>query len=640
MDFPDDKRDEVIRYVADKYGAYHVTNIIAFGTFQGKSAIREVARILKTPETIVSELTAEVSESDNSLSEYIANHQDRYQRLIQNPEINLLLGIAERIAGLPKHVSTHAAGIIISDRDIREYSPVQTGLLGLYQTQYEASDLEALGLLKIDFLGIRNLSIIHKVIDAIKITTGETIDIYKLPTDNQKTFQLLRDVHTLGIFQLESQGMMNLLKQMQIKDFDDISLCVALFRPGPMENIPSYLKRRFGKEEVTYPHPDLAKILDGTKGIIVYQEQILQIARDFAGYSLGQADVLRRAVSKKKEDVLIAERARFVAKCQEKGHDSALGNQVYDYIVKFANYGFNKSHSVVYALVAYWMAYLKANYPAEFMAVLMDYAIGSAQATADYLRECSRLGIRILPPRINESDKYYRKEQDGLRYPLLGIRNIGQSIAIRLIDARGEQPYVDFTDFVLRTKDVNSRAIESLIHAGAFDDFGLTKRTLIENLKPLQSYAMLGGDTGNSKFVYTILPEFSFDDLMAKEKELLGVNIGHHPLDHFLIALGKLHCLFPSDLAPDQIGSTKIAGVLTRIKTIKTKRGDEMAFLEFEDRFASVEAVLFSEGYRRYGPKLIRGNVFMIQGNLESRNNKIQLIIQDIRTAEEATSLH
>lgn len=630
MDFPDDKRDEVIRYVVDKYGKDHVTNIVAFGTFQGKSAIRDAARILKINDTIIDEITSGVSEADNSLSLYKAKNLEKYNYLMNDSSIRELLEVSEKIEGLPKHISTHAAGIIITDEVITTYSPVQNGLMGMYQTQYEASDLEAIGLLKIDFLGIRNLTIIQKVLSTIESETGVSIDIYKTPMDDEKTFELLRNVRTLGVFQLESKGMMNLAGRMQISNFDDIAVCIALFRPGPMENIPAYLERRFDPKKITYLHPDLIPILQDTKGIIIYQEQIMQIANLFAGYSLGEADVLRRAVSKKKEDVLIKERQMFVRKCLEQNRSEKVANEIYDYIVKFANYGFNKSHSVVYALVAYWMAYLKANYPSYFMGSLLDNALGSASATNDYIRECRKLSIRVLPPKINHSMKYYVRENGELRYPFLGIRGVGPVIADKLESIMAEGKITSFINFVRRSEGINSKAIEAMVLVGMFDDFKQNKQTLINNLRQIESFVSFNQFSEDDKFIYLESEEFGFDYLNKVERDLLGVNLSYHPLKDYAETIEKQGYVTPSEIEDLKLDHYRVAGVLLRVKTIKTKNGDEMAFVEIEDQFAAFEGVVFSDTWKRFENLLQKGKSLLFEGNLELRQNKKQLVIQTV----------
>ncbi|MBN2503733.1 MAG: DNA polymerase III subunit alpha [Bacilli bacterium] len=635
MDFPDDRRDEVIRYVVDKYGKDHVANIVAFGTFQGKSALRDVARVLNTKDLIVDEITKYVGETDNSIAEFEKDQPDKYAHLIEIPEVKRLFDVAKKIVDLPRHISTHAAGIIITEQVMSDMVPIQPGLMDMFQTQYEALDLESLGLLKIDFLGIRNLTTIDKVIDLIAEKTDTTVDIYKIPFDDKKTYQLLCDVKTLGIFQLESKGMMSLLRQMQIREFADISTCIALFRPGPMENIPSYIRRRNHQEPVTYPHPDLERILSGTQGIIVYQEQIMQIANEFAGYSLGEADVLRRAVSKKKEAILIEERYKFVSKCKERGHSEVLSNQIYDYIVKFANYGFNKSHSVAYSVVAYWMAYLKANYPGYFMAVLMDSAVGSQTATQLYIGECRDLGIRILPPRINRSGKSYRLEETGLRYPYLGIRNIGSVVAERIDQIQAQGEINSFIDFVYRAKDLNVRVIESLIMVGVFDDFGETKQTLIENLRQIIISLNMAQKPEDIGFVYIKYPEYPEEYLLAQEKELIGFNLSYHPLAKFAERNHENGLKLLSSVELKERSETNFVALLKRVKVIKTKNGEEMAFLELEDMYQRVDAVLFPATYRQFGKNLSSDMILHIVGHVEIRNTKTQIVIDNLKEIKE-----
>ncbi|MFA5036303.1 MAG: DNA polymerase III subunit alpha [Candidatus Izemoplasmatales bacterium] len=634
MDFPDDRRDEVIRYVVDKYGKDHVVNIVAFGTFQGKSAIRDTAKVLGINQTIVEEITGYISEAGNSIDEFKINNPKKYQFLLENPDTFDLLTISERIAGLPRHISTHAAGIVITDHDIREYAPIQNGLMGMYQTQFEMTDLEKIGLLKIDFLGIRNLTTIDRVLRLIEAKTQTKINIYKIPIDDAKTFKLLQDVNTLGVFQLETSGMMNLVRRMQIQTFEDIAVCVALFRPGPMDNIPSYISRRNNQETVIYPHPDLEKILKETYGIIVYQEQILQIANEFAGYSLGEADVLRRAVSKKSEATLVKEREKFVRKCGEKHYSQPVANEIYDYIVKFANYGFNKCHSVVYALVAYWMAYLKANYPTYFMAVLFDSVVGSAKATADYIKECRKLKIKVLPPRINESQKHYTLENGNLRFPYAGIRNIGNVVADKITEIKGDVPFAGFLDFIKRAPDMNSRVVESMIMCGMFDDFPQTKKTLINNLKQLGNFIKLGGYAGKETFVYLEEDEYDFDYLLEQEKELIGINLSYHPFTRYAEVIEKNHLQVISDITETTTGQVRIAGMINRVKKIKTKSGNEMAFVELEDEFNTIEGTLFAREYANHVTLLNKGQVVIISGFMEKRDNKQQIIINQIQPIE------
>jgi len=635
MDFPDNKREEVIEYVVKKYGKDHVTSIITFGTFQGKSALRDTARILGLNESVISEVTSYIAETDNSIDSFEESNPTKYHNLMNNQEMKHLFEVAKKLVGLPRHTSTHAAGIIITKDPITTYTAVQPGLLNMYQTQFEASDLEKLGLLKIDFLGLRNLTTIQNVLDTIESQTGESIDIYKIDLEDQKTYKLLQDVSSLGVFQLESQGMMSLMRRMQIKTFEDISTCIALFRPGPMESIPSFIARREGKESVSYLAKELEPILSSTEGIIIYQEQIMKIANEYAGYSLGEADVLRRAVSKKKESILVSEREKFIFKCKELGRDENIANQIYDYIVKFANYGFNKSHSVVYSLVAYWMAYLKANYPTYFMATLLDASIGSQTATADYIKECRKLGIRILPPTINQSKKYYGRENSDLRYPLLGIKNIGGIVADRLVESFAARPYLDFIDFMRRAKDINSRVVESLIMVGMFDEFGITKQTLIENMKQITSYVNLPTLENMASFVYITYPEYDYSVLQKAEKDLIGFNLRYHPLNKFSTKIDKDHLLTVSDILTRSNEFVDFVAYIDKIRLIKTKHGDTMAFLVLEDAYSSIEAVVFPKDYEKFSEKVIAYQIAEIVGKLEERNNQLQVLIKSIKIWEE-----
>jgi len=628
MDFPDNKRDEVIRYVVEKYGKDKVTSIITFGTFQGKSAIRDVGRILDTSSVIIDDITKKVSQSNNSIEQFQEDHPKDYQYYMNNPDINRLITIAKKLTGLVRHVSTHAAGVIISKDSIRNYSPVQPGLLDMYQTQYEASDLESLGLLKIDFLGIRNLTIISDVVDMVKKNTGKNIQVYKLPLDDPKTFKLLKDVKTLGIFQLESEGMMHLMRQMKLDTFEDIATCISLHRPGPMENIPAFIRRRNKEEMVDYLHNDLIPILRPTHGIIVYQEQIMKIANQFAGYSLGEADVLRRAVSKKYKATLEKERTKFVNGVVDQGHSRSLGEKIYDYIVKFANYGFNKSHAVAYSYVAYWMAYLKANYPSYFLAVLLDFQIGSVTGTKKYIRECKSMGIDVLPPKINASGVTYQYEEKGLRYPFMAIKGIGQVMAEKIVDIQSQGQINGFIDFYARAKELPKNVIETLIHANVFSEFGVNKHTLIENLDRIEAFVQFHYD-GDS-FRYVDYDEYDYETMEAKERELLGINFEYHKIHQFDDLIKRKHLSVLSDIMNEDMGYVSFVAVLTDIREITTKKNDQMAFLRLEDDVSQIDGVLFPRQFEHYNPQIKAQNVYYIQGKKEMRNQYLQVIIDKI----------
>ncbi len=635
MDLPDDKRDEIIKYVRDLYGINKVASICTFGTFQSKSAIRDTARVLEVDGVIINQIMKETDRS-STIKEMIENSPVIQNIMNQNNQAKNLLEIAAQIEGLHRHVSTHAAGILVTEGNLVENTPVQSGLLNMMQTQYEGKDLEDLGLLKIDFLGLRNLTSIDKIVTMINEKENLNLDTYKIPLDDKKTFDLLKRVETTGIFQLESQGMRSLIGQMQIDNFEDIVTILALFRPGPMENIPSYIRRRFGKEKVTYPHKILEEILKPTNGIIIYQEQIIKIASNFAGYSLGEADLLRRAVSKKQGDILEKERNNFVSKATQRNHDEKTSNIIYDYIVKFANYGFNRAHSVAYAVVSYWMAYLKANYPKYFISVLTSSVIGSESQMRNYIFESNKLGVKVLRPSVNKSTAYFNPEGEDLRYPLLGIKNLGRNTVKSLLDERANGDFESYFDFITRTNSfLNKRVLESLINAGALDDFNYSKRTMIENLEEVISFSQYGSFIGKDQFVLENVAEYEYSDLEEREKQVLGFNLFMNPLIEFTDYINKHKLKKPSNVIEEDIGKeTRVIGVLSYIKKIKTKNGKEMAFITIQDEYTKLNAVLFTSIYLENKDNLFKNKVYLFKGRPEIRNNEIQLIADNIHLME------
>jgi DNA polymerase-3 subunit alpha len=507
----------------------------------------------------------------------------------------------------------------------------------MIQSQYEMGVLESLGLLKIDFLGLRNLSSIDSIVKLVEENEGTKINIYEIPVDDPLTYELLRRVETVGVFQLESQGMKSLIGQMQMREFEDIVAVLALFRPGPMENIPSYIRRRNGVEKVTYPHPVLEEVLKNTNGIIVYQEQILKIAALFAGYSFGEADVLRRAVSKKSESALEAERKNFVSKSLERGHSNELSNEIYDYIVKFSNYGFNRAHSVAYAFVAYWMAYLKANYPKYFISVLTSSVIGSESSTRNYIYEAYKLNVKVLPPSVNFSTEIYRPLKNDLVFPLLGIKNVGRKNVSSLLEERQKGKFKSYVDFISRTHTfLNKRVLESLIKASALDEFGLTKHTMIERLEEVINFSQLGGFIDSEEFVIDQIPEYIYETLESFEKDVLGFNLVMNPLVKHQDYISKHNLLLPATLSVDFVGKEiRIMAILSYIRKIKTKNGNEMAFITLEDSFSKIDGVLFTNVYQLVKDDLFKGKVYLFKGKVEQRNNNLQLVIDKIHKMEE-----
>ena len=631
MDLPDDKRDQIIEYVRDFYGVERVASICTFGTFQSKSAIRDTARVTGFEGVLLNQLTKE-SDNHSSISDMIESSKKVQNIMSQNSDARVLLERASKIEGLYRHVSTHAAGIIVTEEEMMKHTPVQSGLLDMLQTQYEASDLESLGLLKIDFLGLRNLTSIQRICDLIEEKEHKKINPYTIPLHDKKTFDLLKRVETTGIFQLESRGMRSLIGQMQIDAFDDIVTILALFRPGPMENIPSYIKRRNKEEKVTYPHEVIEEVLKSTNGIIIYQEQIIQIASLFAGYSPGEADVLRRAVSKKSESILRKERSHFITKAKAKGRDEKTSNLIYDYIVKFANYGFNKAHSVAYAMVSYWMAYLKANYPKYFISILTTSVIGSVNSMKEYIYEANQLGVHILKPSVNYSTAIFNPEKNNLRYPLLGIKNVGVNSVRDLLQIREDGLFKSYFDFVQRVhKTLNKRVIESLIFAGALDEFNLSKQTMVEQLEEVINFSTYGDFIKQDDFVVKELEEYSYDQLKAFEQQALGFNLFVNPLNRHQDYIKKHKLFKTTDITKDMVGKeVRFVSILSRIREITTKNNQKMAFITVEDEYKKLNGVLFTNQYKAFENQLVRDAVYLFKGKIEYRNNELQVIINNL----------
>ena len=608
IDFPDDKRDFVINYVKEKYGSEHVCYISAFGTFQLKSSVRDLFRIngydTKYIETVVRIL--ERNASDDEIVSELGNH----------PELIELIQIAKKIEGLPRHISTHAAGIILCENSLLESVPLRQGLNQMYQSQLEASDLEQLGLLKMDFLGIRNLSIVYDMIKEIKKTNPD-FDIRKIPFDDEATFKLLQQGDTLGIFQLESVGITNVIKKMKPSHFEDLVAVLALYRPGPMDNIDTYISRKHG-EKFTYLHPMLEDILKDTYGIIIYQEQIMRIAQVFAGYSLGEADVLRRAVSKKKKEVLDAERERFVSHSTKKGYDEEIANNIYDYIAKFADYGFNRSHSVAYAIFTYQMAYLKANYLNIFLSKLLNNVIGNDSELANYIKYTISKGINVISPDVNTSTTRFRISNNKLLMPINSIHSIGGVVADKIIKERLNGKFVDFFDFKRRMgSEVNARMLENLINASFFDSFGVTHAYLLQNIESDYEEYISEEESINN------VSEFSFLELQEKEFSALGFNLKYDIFVRYETLFTNYKATMPSDLVVDK--KVNVIGQIKRVKTITTKKGDQMAFVTLDCNHQLLDVVIFNEVYKEYKNVLESKKLVLFNGIVRCREGNIQL---------------
>lgn len=627
MDFPDDKRDVIIDYVRDKYSLENVSSIVTFGKFAARSSIRDVAKILNLRTEYLDEVLKYVPVNASNLRK-LSTGKD-LAKLRQNfKEIDQLLDYASSIEGLPRHTSTHAAGIIISDKPITEYTAIQKGIGGIYQSQYEAKDLEEIGLLKIDFLGLSNLKILKNTVDLVKKYENIDINLYDLEYDDKDVFALLASGDTDGVFQLESRGVRDVLRKLKVKDFEDVIATLALYRPGPMENIPEYIKRSHSGE-FKYVHPDLESILKPTYGIIVYQEQIINIAHQFAGYTLSEADLLRKAVSKKDHELLENERTRFVQKCALKNYSKEDANQIYDYFVKFANYGFNRSHSVAYAMVAYQCAYMKVKYPKYFMSVLLSNSVGSEKSTEKYLRECRKLGIKILPPDINKSLNTYSVLKDSVQLPLISIKNLGKATTKRIIELRSENEFANYLDFVNRTKGiVNQSLVEKLINASALDQFNLPKKVMINKYADAVKYADYGELIGELSFNYGAKTEFTHDELIDNERNALGFNIKYNFMGKFEDIIKKNNLDSLADI--EYKSKIKFIARISKVKKINTKNGKNMAFVTLEDDTRILDSVIFPMEFTQYDKLLIRGECCLFQATMETNRDRTSLIINKI----------
>ena len=627
-DFPDNRRDEVIRYMGEKYGKSKVAHIGTFGTFGPRLAIRDVARVMKLNNVYLEEILHYVPTTCGTIKEALENPIFN-KMYVENDEVKYLVDVVIKLENLPRHVSIHAAGIIMADGELSDYTALQEGINGLYQTQFEASDLEELGLVKIDFLGLKNLTIIQDILDVIK--KEEKIEINKIPLDDKKTYQMIASGDTDGIFQLESGGMRNVLINLKTSEFNDIVNALALYRPGPMEVIPSFIKRKFGKEEIKYLHNDIKDILEPTYGTIVYQEQILLIAQRFAGYSLGEADILRRAVSKKKSDVLLKEKEKFVAGAMNKGYKKELALDIYNYILKFANYGFNKSHSVAYSMISYQMAYLKVNYYKEFMTVLMSNSIGKNHLLKSYFSNCLKRKISILPPSVNESTSDFVLNDNSIYGSLLLVNGLGDTTVSNLVSERNQNGlYENYDSFILRTSSIlNKKNVEMLIYAGALDCFKIPRKQMIieyEKSLELASYGeMFKEQLINHEFSDE---EYTFEEMSRNEQIALGFNIKYDVFKQYAEIKKKYKTVNIDSL---ELGSTM--NILFRIDSfnvIKTKKGDEMAFITISDETSIIDGVLFPKVYETVKNDLEINLIALGTVHTERRKNKIQCVFEKI----------
>lgn len=660
IDFCYDRRGEVIEYVKRKYGADHVAQIVTFGTMAARAAVRDVGRALGMPYGEVDRVARLIPHEPNVTIADALQKSELHTLYDSSPETKRLLDIAMMLEGMPRHASTHAAGIVITEQPTSYYVPLSTNG-DTVVTQYDMDTDAALGLVKFDFLGLRYLTILADAERAVR-ETDSSFSLAKIPIDDAAAYRLMSEGRTNGIFQLESSGMRQLLSQMKPRTLEDVIAAIALYRPGPMDSIPRYIAARNGSSTVTYDVPALKKILSVTNGCIVYQEQVMQICRELAGYSFAHADVVRRAMAKKKADVMAAERAAFEAGAAARGVPAETAKKVFDDMVGFASYAFNKSHAAAYALIAYRTAYMKAHYMPAYMAALMTSVLSDTVKLGEYIGECQQAGIAVLAPDINESGVYFSAVGNNIRFGLLAVKNVGAPFAEKVLTERKNGTFSDFEDFVNRmaeTGDLNRRQMESLIKCGAFDNCGTYRSRLLASYEQMISAAsarVRGNLTGQmdlfsssaalpqSGFSYPELPDFSGKEKILLEKESMGMSFSGHLLDDYREQAKMHHCISVAALLQsyseesgesDQYRdgqSVSVLGAVGKCTSKKTRSGEEMAFFLLEERYATMEIVVFPKLLQRYHEAILSGNVVLAGGHLSFREGeKPKLILETLQ---------
>ena len=618
IDFEDNKRNEVINYCINKYGAKKVAPIITFGTLGARQILRDIG---KTSNVNVDYL-CKLIDSRLTLKENLNNKKiDEYLNI--NQDIKKVYQISMHLEGLKRHTSIHASGVIMSEIDLDDIIPLYYHD-NIYLTGYTMEYLEDLGLLKMDFLGLSNLTYIHNILKEVNLSFDD------IPLNDKEALKIFYDVNTVGIFQFESKGMCNFLNKLKPNSFDDIVSALAMYRPGPMDNIDTFVNRKKGKEKIEYIVKELEPILNSTYGIIVYQEQIILIANVLANYSLGEADILRRAMSKKKEDILLQEKDKFVKRSVENGYKEEDAIKVYDLILKFANYGFNKAHSVAYAVIAYKMAYLKAHYPLLFMKQLLSMVIGNEEKTKEYIYECKKNNIKILPPSINLSEESYIIYNNSIVFPFSNIKNIGISNVKTILNERSKGKFKDIFDFIKRCK-LSKNVLESLIDSSCFEEFKINKKTLHSNLDELINYSEIG-----ELIIDELKPElkeeeeYSLNELLNLELYTFGFYLTNHPVTQYK---NKYNSLDLNKLENYLNRNIDIVVYVDKIKEVDTKKNEKMLFITGSDEISNIDLTLFPKTYQKYS-NINKGNILLVNGKIEKRFDKIQVIVNDIKTLE------
>ena len=655
MDFADDRRDDVLNYVREKYGSDHVAQIITFGTMAARAAVRDVGRALGYPYDLCDK-TSKMIPMFTSIKKALDEVREFKQWYESDTDAKKLIDAALKVEGLVRHASMHACGVVITKDPVTEYTPLQrvSGSREGVVTQYPASTkmnaIEKIGLIKMDFLGLKNLTIIQNTLSIVRKTKNEVITIEKIPLDDDLTFKLLQEARTTGVFQLESSGMKRYLKQLKPTVFEDIIAMVALYRPGPMEYIPDFIGGKHGTKKIKYLHPILEPILQNTYGVAVYQEQLMQIARDLAGFSLGEADILRKAVGKKIKELVTEQREKFIEGCVRTGVGKNIGEKVFAFIEPFAGYGFNRSHAACYALIGYQTAYLKAHYPAEFMAALLTSDQDNIDRIGIEVREAREMGIEVLPPAVNESFGEFAviadHQKEHIRFGLNAVKNVGHIVASEIVAERKRGgPYATLEQLVerVKTKDLNKKSLEALIKVGALDVFG-ERNQLLESIDVILQYSknlkaiadthqnsLFGGMTMSvSKIPLSPAIAATKKMTLSWEKELLGLYVSDHPVKEYAEYFDKTTvALNALEKKPDN-ANVRIGGVITSVRKILTKNQSVMYFVGLEDLTGRIELLIFGKMAERTGESWIEDEVVIVDALVSHKDGTLKCVAEGL----------
>lgn len=654
LDFADDRRDEVIRYVTEKYGRDRVAQIITFGTVGPRLGVRDVGRVMGMPYGDIDRVAKLIPAACHELSKAKGEVAELQQLCEEDEAIRTLLDTVEDMEGVARHASTHAAGVVISRDPLAEHVPLyKVPKNDQVVTQYAMSAIEKIGLLKMDFLGLRTLTILERAVDFIERATGDHLSLDDIDLEHPSIYQTLSSGETFGIFQVDGQGMRKFLRQLRPREFKHLVALNAMYRPGPIEFIGEFAARLNGEKAVTYDHPALEEVLEETYGIVVYQEQVMKLANVVAGYSMGEGDLLRRAMAKKKPEELAKHRETFISRAEERGTDRATAEHLFEIIEPFSGYAFNKAHSAAYSVITAQTAYLKAQYPREYMAGLLSAERENIDKIAEAMGECHRLGIAVLPPDVNRSELDFTLEDEGIRFGLGAIKHAGTAAIEAILQARESGPFQSLEDFCGRVDwtCVNKRVIESLARCGAFDSFHLDRARLVENLDRIVSFgsqlyrdamsaqASLFGESEAPAPVLqlTLCDPATLEDRIAWEQELLGIAVSRHPVRDAEDQFHQVQALTVSE-ADERTGKVRVGGLIRSLRSFSTRDGRPMASLQLTDLQSVLEVVVFSRSMESCQERLVEGRIVVVDGKIDASDGGGRLLAEAIHTLEEAAN--